>query len=413
MAAAAVGLGNLWRFPYLAGENGGGAFIVAYLIAIVAIGIPVMLLEVSAGRLALGSPVTTFRHVHPRAAIIGWLVVLLTVVITSYYLVITGWTLGYAIDSLRVAVRPFEEFREGYGSLWYQLVIAALVAGVLVRGIGMVEQVARFLMPPLLITIVVLVAIGLTMDGRGEAVRFLFEPDFSQLRSPGLWLFAVGQAFYSLAIGQGYLITYGSYLPGHVNLPRATLVVAGTETAVALMAGLMLFPVVFTYGLAPDEGSQLAFTTLPTAFEQMTGGAILAAVFFPLFFAAAFSSSIAGMKVVVTTARDEFRLDTVRAVAISTAIVVVLGIPSALSFTAVDLRVFGEPFLDVVDRVGATQVVVTSGVVGAAVLAWFIPRARMHEVVGRYGELSTLSVVTIGRGIPLVALLWLVYWLLS
>ncbi len=409
MAAAAVGLGNLWRFPYLVGENGGAAFIIIYLLAIIAIGIPVMLLEIGAGRMVLGSPVATFRHVHRYATIVGWLIVLLTVVITSYYLVITGWTLGYAVDSLRGEVGQFEEFTSGYASLWYFLAISVMVGLVLIRGLNGVETVARILMPALVLTVVGLAAFSLTLDGWGEAARFMLQPEFGELANPTIWLFAVGQAFYSLAIGQGYLITYGSYLPEGVRLPRAAITVAGTETMIALLAGWMLFPIVFTFGLDPGEGSQLAFNTLPTAFEDMAGGALLAALFFPLFFAAAFSSSIAGMKVIVTTVRDELRLSLTRAVGGSAIVVTLLGIPSALSFSPVELSLFGEPFLEVMDQFGATQVVVTSGIVGAGILSWVVPRERYQEALGRRWLPWARMSIAVGRAIPFVAVIALVY----
>ncbi len=412
-ASAAVGLGNLWRFPYLAGENGGGAFVIAYLIAILAIGIPIMLLEVSAGRFTLGSPVASFRSVHRHAAIVGWLVVLLTVVITSYYIVITGWTLGYAVDSIRGEVRQFDEFTSGYASFWYFLLIGILLIGVLMRGVAGVERLARYLMPPLLITVVVLVIYGFTLDGWGEATRFLLEADFSRFTEPGLWLVAVGQAFYSLAIGQGYLMTYGSYAPKNLNVPRASVVVAGTETMIALLAGWMLFPLVFTFGLSPDEGSAIAFDTLPTAFESLGIGWLLALLFFPLFFAAAFSSCIAGMKVIITSVRDELDYTLRRAVLLCVAAVMLLGIPSALTFSPLEVTLLGEPFLEAMDRVGATQVVVTSGIIGATLLGWFVPRHRFEGALDHWYLPWPRIVIYVARAVPFLALFGLLVWLVG
>lgn len=408
-SAAAIGLGNLWRFPYLAGENGGGAFILAYLIAVVAIAVPIMILEIGAGKFVLGSPVATFRAVHPRASIVGWLVVLLTVIITSYYLVITGWTLGYAADSVRGAVSPFEEFTSGYASLWYFLVVSVLVAGVLLAGLAGIERLATYLVPILLVAVVVLVVYGFTLEGRGEAVRFMFAPDFARLAEPQLWLLAVGQAFYSLAIGQGYLITYGSYLPLDVNVPRASIIVAMVETSVALLAGLMIFPLVFAFDLQPDEGTQLAFNTLPRAFNSLGPGIVLAAVFFPLLFLAAFSSSIAGMKVVVNAVQEEMRLTARQAVLVTFAVLTVLGIPSALSFGPVELSMFGTPFIEVVDRVGATQIVVASGLIGATLFAWFVPRERFEDALHDWRLPWARVVVGVGRVVPFGAALVLGY----
>jgi neurotransmitter:Na+ symporter, NSS family len=297
MAAAAVGLGNLWRFPYMVGENGGGAFILAYLLALVVVAIPVMMLEVAAGRLRQGSVVTTYRGVTRFGAAYGWMVVLLTVIITSYYLVITGWTLGYAVDAFRLNLSEFDDFTAGYNSVWYFFAVTVLAAAVLLKGVRAIETLSKLLMPLLALLIAGLVGVAMTMDGWAEARSFMLTFDTAALANPGLWFFAFGQAFYTLAVGQGYLVTYGSYIPRKTNVPRATLVVAGTETTIALLAGWMIFPFVFTYGMDPGAGSELAFSTLPLVFQEMSGGAWLAMAFFFMFFAAAFSSCLAGLKV--------------------------------------------------------------------------------------------------------------------
>lgn len=280
MAAAAVGLGNLWRFPYLAGEYGGGGFILAYLVAMVIVCLPLMYLEVAAGRLAQGNTVHTFRQVHRTGAWYGWFVVGLTTVITSYYLVITGWTMGYAVDAVRQDVRPFAEFSDGYASLAWVLVVLAVGAILLVRGLQALETFSKFMMPVLLLVVVGLVATANRTAGWGQAKDFLLTTDLSALRDPSLWVIAFGQGFYSLAIGQGYLVTYGSYIPRKTHVPRASLIIAGTETCIALLAGWMIFPFVFTHELDPGEGSQLAFNTLPRAFEAMAWGAPVAIAFF-------------------------------------------------------------------------------------------------------------------------------------
>lgn len=173
MAAAAVGLGNLWRFPYMVGENGGGAFIVAYLAALALVALPIMMLEVAAGRLREGSVVTTYRGATRFGVVYGWLVVILTIVITSYYLVITGWTLGYAVDSLRMNLTEFDDFTAGYNSVWYFLAVTALAGAVLLRGVRAIEAFSKLLMPFLVLLIAALVGVAATMPGWGEAVVFM------------------------------------------------------------------------------------------------------------------------------------------------------------------------------------------------------------------------------------------------
>ena len=413
MAAAAVGLGNLWRFPYMVGEHGGGAFILAYLLALVVVGIPVMMLEVAAGRLAQGSVVGTYRQVHRFASAYGWLVVLLTTAITSYYLVITGWTFGYAVDAVRGTVVPFDDFTEGYASLWWFLAVTVLVSAVLVRGVSAIERLSKALMPVLLVVIVVLFGYGATTDGWAEARSFMLSADFSRWKEPGLWLFALGQAFYSLAIGQGYLATYGSFIPKRTHVPRATLAVAGTETTIALLAGWMIFPFVFAFGFEPDAGSQLAFGTLPRVFEEMAAGPYLAIAFFGLFFAAAFSSCLAGMKVVVSALSEESRMGHRRAVLVVGAVMLVLGTPSALSFTPVEVSVMGMPFLDFMDQFGGTNVVVASGIIGAGLLCWLLPPSRLADALGTQARWWRARIVVVGRSLPFVGVGFIVWRLLA
>lgn len=409
MAAAAVGLGNLWRFPYMVGENGGGAFILAYLLALVVVAFPVMMLEVGAGRLAQGSAVATFVQVHRWGRWYGWAVVLLTVVITSYYLVITGWTLGYAVNAVSFRVESFDSFTASYNSVWFFGITTVLASAVLIFGVSGIERLSKFLMPFLFVVIIVLVVIATQTSGWGEAWRFLFQADFSTLQNPRLWVFAFGQAFYTLAIGQGYLVTYGSYIPQKTHIPRACIIVMVTETAVALLAGLMMFPFVFSEGRDPGEGSQLAFTTLPLVFETMRGGAWLAILFFTLFFAAAFSSCLAGLKVVVAAVEEQTRLRQRGAVLAVGGLMLVLGLPSALSFTPLEWTIAGEPVLEVLDQFGGTNVVIVSGVVGAAIFAWLVPRQRIRHTLGASSRWWEWRVVGIARALPFLAgalLLW-------
>ncbi len=412
MAAAAVGLGNLWRFPYMVGENGGGAFIIAYLISLVVMVLPIMMLEVSAGRLADGSVVQTFRQVNRFGTAYGWFVVLLTLAITSYYLVITGWTLGYAIDAWRGDMRDFSDFTAGYNSLWYFLVVTALACAVLIRGVKSIEFLSKLLMPVLLLVILILVGTASRMEGWGQARQFLLQADFSRLAETRLWIFAFGQAFYTLAIGQGYLVTYGSYIPQKTHVPRACCVVAVTETCIALLAGWMIFPFVFSFDMDPGEGSQLAFSTLPAVFDQLGQGRLMGILFFNLFFAAAFSSCLAGVKVLIAAVAEEFDLRTSRSIFVVCGVLAVLGIPSALSFSPLQVSAAGMPFLDFMDQFGGTNVVILSGLLGAALFCWGIPAARLRPAIGSSHFWWEWRIYLIGRYLPLVVLLWLLGTLL-
>ena len=408
MAAAAVGLGNLWRFPYMVGENGGGAFVVAYLLALVVVVLPIMILEVAAGRLSEGSTVQTFRQVNRFGAWYGWFVVLITMAITSYYLVITGWTLGYAVDSVTNNLRVFDDYSTGYNSLWYFLLVTVLAAIILAKDVKAIELFSKLLMPVLLVVMIGLLVFATSTPGWEETKAFFFDVDWSRLADGRLWAFAFGQAFYTLAIGQGYLVTYGSFIPRKTHVPRACLIVAGTETSVALLAGWMIFPFVFSLGMEPTEGSQLAFVTMPQVFDDMAGGYWVAILFFGLFFLAAFSSSLAGLKVMIAAVAEEFRLSNGVAVGLVSALMLILGTASALSFTPLEWTIAGDPVLDVIDRVAGGNVIIFSGVVGAALFCWFIPPERIRTVLGAESSWWEWRMYLVGRFLPLVVLLWIV-----
>lgn len=405
MAAAAVGLGNLWRFPYIVGENGGGVFVVAYLLALFVVLLPVMMLEVAAGRLTQGNTVATFRQINRWGGYYGWLVVGITIVITSYYLVITGWTLGYAIDASRGELRVFDEFTSGFNSFWYFLAIIGLASVVLIRGLRTIESLSKMLMPVLLIVMVFLVITASKTSGWQQTIDFFFKPDWAKIKEGELWVYAFGQAFFTLAIGQGYLITYGSYIPRKTHLPRACIIVALFQTLIALLAAWMIFPFVFSQGLSPDEGTQLAFATMPTVFAEISGGAVIGIVFFMLFFAVAFTSTLAGLKVVISAFAEEFSLTNFKAVVLVAAVMLVLGSASALSFTPMNLQIAGEPVLDVVDRIAGGNVIILSGVIGAALFCWFIPPARIHSVLGTYSHWWEWRIYLIGRFLPIFMLI--------
>lgn len=407
MAAAAVGLGNIWRFPYMAGENGGAAFILAYLVALLVFGLPLMMLEIVSGRLAHGSAVGTFRGVTRFGTFYGWSVVALTGVISSYYLVITGWTFGYAVWSLWGTAPRFSEFTQGYASVWCFLAVTALSATILIKGVAAIERLSKILIPVLIIVVLALVLRAVGGPGWDQATAFLFTWRADALARADIWFFATGQAFYTLALGQGYLVTYGSYIPQQTHVPRAALIVLAVQVFVALMAGLMLFPLIFAQGADPGEGSQMAFEVLPEAFAGMPWGAVLAPVFFWLFFAAALSSCLAGLKVVVAALAEERQMSNSAAVMAVCATMAVLGLPSALSFTPVDLRIAGQPFLNVVDRLGGTNVVLLSAVLGAGLLCWAITPRRIMHGLGSHARWWRFRILTMGRLAPVFGLaLW-------
>ncbi len=405
--AAAVGLGNLWRFPYMVGENGGGTFILCYLICILAVGLPLFVLETTAGSLTEWGPVGTFRRVSGRwGPWFGWFVVALAVVVMSYYFVITGWTLGYLVDSVRGDLRPFDEMTDGFASLWYFVAVGGLVFLVLRRGTGGIERLSKVLMPTLVLMVALLAIYSQTLAGGAEALAFYTSFDLAQFLEPQTWRMAAGQAFFSLGVGTGVLITYGSYIPRNVNIIASSTAVAVTNAAISLTAGVAIFSIVFTFGIAPDSGSQLSFTAFPQVFGDLAGGRVLAPFFFGALFVAAFSSCYSTLAVATAPLRYERGFSESTAALIAVGATLLLGVPSALSFTSVELSFGGRPLLEWVDQLTGSGVGIVVGIGGAALIAWRLPRgalvAEMASAWWRSGPQRLLlhGAIELGRYMP-------------
>lgn len=399
--AAVVGLGNVWRFPYMAGQHGGGSFVLAYIVCILLVAVPLASLESAAGSLARRSPVGLFRRALGRpGALIGWAVMAVSVAVLSYYLVVTGWTLGYAVDALRGDVRAFAAFREGHTSLWLFLVAGAGVLLVLMRGVGAIERASRYVVPVLVLIVLGLAIHGQSLAGAGEARAFYLRAEAVHLLDPATWRAAAGQAFYSIGVGQGMLIAYGSFVPAGTNLLRSTTVIALINSAVSIVSGLLVFAVVFTFDISPSSGSELSFTAFPEAFAALPGGGVLAVAFFGLLFLAGFTSCLGIGTVLLAGVRDELRISP-RMSATAVGAAVLIGVPSALSFTDVGLTVGGQPVLDRVDQWTGSGLIVVLGLVGAAVLARRLPTRSLTAAFG--ADTVRIGGVRIG---PRLVLAW-------
>jgi NSS family neurotransmitter:Na+ symporter len=313
---AAVGLGNIWKFPYMVGAHGGAAFVAVYLICVTAIGVPLLVAELMIGRRGGKSPIGSMLVLaraegrSPAWRYLGWLAFMAALVGLTFYSVVAGWSLAYIVKAARGAFDGMDAQTTAatFGdlladplsmSLWHGLFMAATVL-VVARGLhGGLERAVEILMPALFVALLVLVGYAMVVGDFSAALAFLFQPDFSQV-TPKVVLMAMGQAFFSMGLGVGAIMTYGSYLPKSVSLPRVAGIIALADTGVALLAGLAIFPLVFAFGLAPGEGPGLIFVTLPIAFGQMPGGALVGTLFFFLLAAAALTSSIALLETVVS-----------------------------------------------------------------------------------------------------------------
>jgi NSS family neurotransmitter:Na+ symporter len=369
-AGSAVGLGNIWRFPYITGENGGGAFVFVYILCVLLIGLPLLLNEISLGRHTGKNPIGAIRSSGGNRfwQLAGVICVLVCFFVLSYYSVIAGWTIGYIFTELINIPVSFETFQETpmyVIPLCFLFILITIL--IVVRGVsGGIEKASIYLMPLLFLIIIFISIRSITLPGASEGIRYYLEPDFSKINGKVV-LAALGQAFFSLSVGWGLMITYGSYLSKKNNAITSASWIVGMDTSVALLGGLMVFPAVFAFGKNPASGPALVFDVLPTVFDQMTGGAIIGALFFLLLFVAALTSSISMLEVPVAYLIDEKKWTRKKAAWKVGIAAMALSIPSAVSsiegniFNTMSLNFFGivkTGFFDLMDFFFGTVAVV-------------------------------------------------------
>lgn len=386
--ASAVGLGNIWRFPYIAGEYGGGAFLLVYLLCIFLIGLPVMISEFAIGKRGQSDAVGSFAKTAPSKpwVIGGWLGVITSFLIVTFYAVICGWILYYMFSYLVGSLQQVEAGGvEGYFGAFighdflpviWQIIVMAMIAGVLYFGVQKgIELSNKIFMPLLGIIALVLAGYGLTMEGAGEGLSFLFVPDWSALGDPSLYLAAIGQSFFTLSLGMGIMVTYGGYLSKQTGarLPSTATRVVVLDTLFAILFGVIIFTAVFSIGMDTAQGPGLVFVVLPEVFNQMaTGGSFFAILFFFLVFIAGLSSAISLSEVSVSFAMRQVNLSRKKAVLIVTSLITLVGIPSALSQGGPlsDFLIFGLPFLDFVDVLTDSYFLPIGGLIVVLFVGW-------------------------------------------
>ncbi len=381
---AAVGLGNVWRFSAVVGRNGGGAYLVPYLLAAAVCAVPMLVLELSVGRRLRTDVVSAVRAVDVEYAPLGWLVIGGVLLVLSYYLVLTGWVLGFGVGWLAGSRPTFGSFTASWWPLAYFAVATALTGGVVSLGVrDGIERTATVVMPTVFALLIGLAAYAATLSDWDRAVAFLFTPDPSVLTDVGVWSAAFGQVFFSMSVGQGIMLTYGSYVDDGTDLVRSAVAITVADVAAALVAGLVIFPVVFSFGLQPTLGTELAFTTLPAAFAAMPFGGVVAVAFFGLLFFAALSSSVALLEVGVAAAGTATDRSRRRVTALLTGGVFLAGLPSALSYSPATLTVAGRRVLDLVDASVGTFGLPVSALVLVAVFVWAADSGPLRDDLGR------------------------------
>jgi len=398
---AAVGLGNIWRFSYVAGENGGGAFLLIYIAAVILIGLPLLIAELAIGRQGQGDAVTTFATIEPRTPwrYVGWFGVAGALVILSYYAVVAGWALKYFVgaatgDLWRAAGAGYGAYFEhfianpGEPMAWQAVMVLAaaiIVSGGVKRGI---ERLNKWLMPLLALIVLGLAVFALTLPGSGAGVRFLLAPDWSALARPPVYVAALGQALFSVGVGMAVYVTYGSYMARQHRIPASAAAIAVGDTVFALVAGLAIFPAVFALGGDPASGPKLAFITLPQIFLRMPGGEFTGPIFFFLLTAAALTSMVALLEVPAAVAVHRLRMRRWTAAAIIGATIFLLGVPSALSYGALSaIAISSRPLLDAVDHAVSSYFLPVGGILIAVFAGWIVGRSKVVALADFHASL--------------------------
>ena len=401
-AGSAVGLGNIWRFPYEAGNHGGAAFILLYLACVFIMGMPIMIAEFTVGRRAKASTGRAFGLLanNDKWNAIGMLGVLAGLLILGYYSVVAGWTLEYILSSVTngFADKKPEDFVAAFQSFSHDPIrpIVWLLAFlffthyIVVKGVkDGIEKSSKIMMPVLFILIVVLAICSMTLPNASKGLEFLLKPDFSKVNAD-VFLGAMGQAFFSLSLGMGCLSTYASYFGSDTRLGKTALSVGVIDTFVAILAGLIIFPAAFSVGIQPDAGPSLIFITLPNVFQQAFGGIPFLAMIFSLLFyvllaLAALTSTISLHEVVTAYLNERFKISRNRAAMLVTGFCVVTGILSSLSLGAWDAKFFSLSFFDLLDFVTAKLMLPLGGLLVCLFVGWYLKRSVSFEELTNYG----------------------------
>ncbi len=399
-AGAAVGLGNIWKFPYIAGENGGGAFILVYLACIALLGVPMLMAEVLIGRRGQQNPVNAMAALAQEAGArpvwknVGRLGVLTGFLLLSFYVVVAGWALAYiplTATGTFTAMPPAQIGQMFDGHLqqplslvgWSSLVLL-LTLGIVGRGVRQgLEKAANLLMPLLFLFLIILVGYASTTGHFGDAIDFMFEPDFDKLTASGI-LIALGHAFFTLSIGGGAMMIYGSYLSPQVSIARTSILVAVLDTAAALLAGLAIFPIVFAYGLEPGGGPGLIFVTLPIAFGQMPFGTLFGTLFFVMLSVAALTSAFSLIEPAIAWLTEKRGMSRLQASVLGGSGIWLLSLGTVFSFNiGADWTLAGKTFFEALDYLISGWMLPLGGLLMALFTAWVMkPETTALELGG-------------------------------
>jgi NSS family neurotransmitter:Na+ symporter len=401
-AGSAVGLGNIWRFPYELGQYGGAAFLIIYLIFVVILGMPVMLSEFVIGRMGQSDTVGSFKKLAPKGKwwIIGVMGVLTSFLIMGFYSVVAGWTMEYIFQAVSnqfvnkdtaTLTQVFVNFStDTWRPIIWLVLFMVVSAGIIMLGVkDGIEKSTKFLMPLLVVIIIALGIRAVTLPGGTDGLRFLFQPDFSKITS-GVVLSAMGQAFFSLSLGMGCMITYGSYISKKNHLSHTVVEVTMMDTLIAVLAAVAIFPAVFSLGINPGYGPELVFITLPNVFANIPGGYFWSILFFILLCVAALTSAISLMEVIVAYLVEEMKLKRLTATIWVSVIIIFFGVLASLSFGIwKEVKIFNLGFFDLFDNITSKIFMPLGGLLISVFTGWFLSKKKIKEELSTHGRFPT------------------------
>lgn len=395
---SAVGLGNIWRFPYEAGIHGGGAFLICYLLFVFLIGVPLLCAEFSMGRGTRSNIFGAYRKLCPggRWQWSGYIGILASLLILSFYSVVAGWTVEYFVSSAmgsldfsnkEVGHAQFVALTTGWRPLLWTVIFLlsnfVIVIGGVTKGI---ERAANILMPMLFLLLLIFCVNSLMMSGASEGLRFLFSPDFSKI-TPSVLLGAMGQAFFSLSLGLGCMMTYGSYFSNSTRLARTAVTTATLDLMVAILAGVIIFPAVFSFGLSPEAGPTLVFEVLPFIFSKLPAGALWSALFFLLLFLASLTSTVSMSEISISFFCEEKGMSRKRATILNTALAMCGGVLCALSFGVLsDFTIFGMTIFSLFDYASSNVCLPIGGLICSVFVGWVVKQRYLGEELSNKGS---------------------------
>ena len=398
---SAVGLGNIWRFPYEAGTHGGGAFLITYLCFIFAFGIPILCAEFMIGRGTHSNIFGAFRQLRSSGKWhwVGYIGIVASIMILSFYSVVAGWTLEYLYQSITGALNlnsqeayhaQFQQFStHPWRPLLWTILFLIVNFVIVIRGVQKgIERMSNIMMPILFLILIIFCINSLLMPGAKEGLEFLFSPDFSKIDS-SVMVSAMGQAFFSLSLGLGTMMTYASYFSKETHIVKSATITACLDTTVAILSGVIIFPAVFTFGVSPTQGPALVFEVLPNIFNQLPGSTIWSILFFFLLFIASLSSTISMSEVSIAYFTEEKKMSRNKATILNTAIALIFGTLCALSFNCLDnITIAGMTIFSIFDYVSSNILLPAGGMFISFFAGWLLDRSFIHDQLTNNGSVK-------------------------